>query len=45
MEISDDRDIFFKIPKSMGGKDDVANMAYIHKHCHQIYLERCRSKE
>lgn len=45
MEIGDDRDLFFKIPKSMGGKDDVPNMAYVHKHCNQIYLERCRSKE
>jgi RNA-directed DNA polymerase len=45
MEIGDDRDIFFKMPKSMGGKDDVPNMAYVHKHCQQIYLERCRSKE
>lgn len=45
MEISDDREIFFKVPKSMDGKDEVCNMAYVHKHCQQIYLERCRSKE
>ena len=45
MEISDDREVFFKVPKSMGGKDEVRNMAYVHKHCQQIYLERCRSKE
>lgn len=44
MEISDDREIFFKVPKSVGGKDEVPNMAYVHKHCQQIYLE-CRSKE
>ncbi len=44
MEISDDREIFFKVPKSAGGKDEVPNMAYVHKHCQQIYLE-CRSKE
>lgn len=44
MEISDDREIFFKVPKSTGGKDEVPNMAYVHKHCQQIYLE-CRSKE
>lgn len=44
MEISDDREIFFKVPKSKGGKDEVPNMAYVHKHCQQIYLE-CRSKE
>lgn len=45
MEISDDREVFFKVPKSMGGKGEVRNMAYVHKHCQQIYLERCRSKE
>lgn len=44
MEISDDREIFFKVAKSTGGKDEVPNMAYVHKHCQQIYLE-CRSKE
>jgi len=44
MEISDDREIFFKVPKSVGGKDEVPNMAYVHKHCQQFYLER-RSKE
>lgn len=44
MEISDDREIFLKVPKSTGGKDEVPNMAYVHKHCQQIYLE-CRSKE
>ncbi len=44
MEISDDGEIFFKVPKSVGGKDEVPNMAYVHKHCQQIYLE-CRSKE
>ena len=44
MEISDDREIFFKVPKPAGGKDEVPNMAYVHKHCQQIYLER-RSKE
>lgn len=44
MEISDDREIFFKVSKSVGGKDEVPNMAYVHKSCQQIYLER-RSKE
>lgn len=44
MEISDDREIFFKVAKSTGGKDEVPNMAYVHKYCQQIYLE-CRSKE
>ena len=40
MEISDEREIFYKIPKSMGGKDDVPNMAYAHKYCQSIFLER-----
>lgn len=44
MEIGVDREIFFKVAKSAGGKDEVPNMAYVHKHCQQIYLE-CRSKE
>lgn len=44
MEISDDREIFYKVAKSAGGKDEVPNMAYVHKSCQQIYLECC-SKE
>ncbi len=40
MDISDEREIFYKIPKSMGGKDEVQNMAYVHRHCQSIYLER-----
>ena len=40
MEISDEREIFYKIPKSMGGRDEVPNMAYVHKHCQSIFLER-----
>ena len=40
MEISDEREIFYKIPKSMGGKDDVPNMAYVHKYCQGVFLER-----
>ena len=40
MEVSDEREIFFKVPKSMGGMDEVSNMAYVHKHCQQIFLER-----
>ena len=38
MEISDEREIFYKIPKSMGGKDDVPNMAYVHKYCQGVFL-------
>ena len=30
MDISDEREIFFKVPKAMGGKDEVRNMAYVH---------------
>lgn len=40
MEINDEREIFFKVPKFMGGKDEVPNMAFVHKHCQQIFLER-----
>ena len=40
MEISDEREIFYKIPKSMGGKDDVPNMAYVHKYCQSVFQER-----
>ena len=40
MDISDEREIFFKVPKAMGGKDEVRNMAYVHRHCQQIFLER-----
>ena len=29
MEISDEREIFYKVPKSMGGKDEVRDMAYV----------------
>jgi len=44
MDISDEREIFFKVPMSKGGKDEVSNMAYVHKHCQILFLER-RSKE
>ena len=40
MDISDEKDIFYKVPKSMGGKDEVQNMAYVHKHCQIIFMER-----
>lgn len=40
MEVGEEREIFFKAPKSMGGRDEVSNMAYVHKHCQQIFLER-----
>jgi len=44
MDISDERKILFKVPKSEGGMDEVRNMAYIHNHCQLLYTER-RSKE
>lgn len=44
MDISDEREIFFKVPKSEGGKDEVRNMAYVHSHCQFLFTERC-SKE
>lgn len=44
MKISDNREIFFKIPKFLGGKDKVSNMAYVHSYCQKLYSER-RSKE
>lgn len=44
MEISEDREIFFKIPKSMGGTEAIDNMVYVHKYCNAFYYES-RSKE
>jgi len=40
IDIGEDKEIFYKVPKEMGGKDDVRNMAYVHRHCRMIYLER-----
>ena len=40
MDIRDEREIFFKVPKSKGGKEEVRNMAYIHKYCNQFHFER-----
>ena len=44
LSIHDEREIFYKLPKSKGGKDIVSNMAYVHSECQRIYVE-CRSKE
>ena len=44
LSIHDEREIFYKIPKSKGGKDIVSNMAYVHSECQRIYVES-RSKE
>ena len=40
MDIGEDKEIFFKTPIDIGGTDDVKNMAYVHKHCQYIFLER-----
>ena len=40
IDTSEDREIVYKIPMSMGGRDETANMAYVHKHCQTIFLER-----
>lgn len=45
MEISEDKEMFFNPPKTIGGKGDVTNMAYVHEYCNRLYFERCRSKE
>lgn len=44
MEVGEDKDIFFKTPKSMGGTETISNMAYVHKYCNALYFES-RSKE
>ena len=44
MNVTDDREIFFKIPKADGGVEEVSNMAYVHASCQRIYTES-RSKE
>ena len=40
IDTSEDREIVYKIPMSMGGRDEADNMAYVHKHCQTIFLER-----
>lgn len=45
MEISEDKEMFFTPQKTIGGKGDVTNMAYVHEYCNRLYFERCRSKE
>lgn len=44
LDIRDEREIFFKIPKNQGGKEENSNMAYVHAECQRIYVES-RSKE
>ena len=38
LDVGDDREIFFKTPKSQGGEECVNNMAYVHSHCNKIYF-------
>ena len=44
MEISEEKEIFFKVPKAVGGKEEIPNMAYVHSVCQRTFQER-RSKE
>ncbi|RRA63029.1 group II intron reverse transcriptase/maturase, partial [Streptococcus agalactiae] len=44
MELGEDREIFFKVPKSKGGVEEVDNMAYVHSYCQRLFIES-RSKE
>lgn len=44
MDVKEDREIFFKIPKTDGGMEEVSNMVYVHDSCQKIYAES-RSKE
>lgn len=38
LDIIEEREIFFKVPKSQGGQDTVENMAYVHKYCNTVYF-------
>lgn len=40
IDIGDDKEILYKVPKEVGGKDEVRNMAYVHRHCQIIFQER-----
>ena len=40
MDIHEEREIYYKVPRSMGGRDEVRNMAYVHHDCQTIFLER-----
>ncbi|HHU3801598.1 TPA: group II intron reverse transcriptase, partial [Streptococcus agalactiae] len=44
MELGEDREIFFKVPKSKGGVEEIDNMAYVHRYCQRLFIES-RSKE
>lgn len=44
MDIGEEREIIFKLPKALGGKEEIPNMAYVHSVCQKTFQER-RSKE
>ncbi|MFX3835042.1 HNH endonuclease, partial [Streptococcus suis] len=44
MELGEYREIFFKVPKSKGGVEEVDNMAYVNRYCQRLFIES-RSKE
>ncbi len=44
LDVGENREIFFKTPRFMGGTETIDNMVYVHKHCNAIYYES-RSKE
>ena len=41
MEISDEKEVFLKIPKFIGGKEEIGNMTYVHKQCQRNFLKCC----
>ncbi len=41
LDIRDDREIFFKVPKAAGGEEIVPNMVYVHAECQRLFVERC----
>ncbi len=44
IDIGEERETIFKLPKALGGKEEIPNMAYVHSVCQKIFQER-RSKE
>lgn len=36
LDVLEDREIFFKVPKCEGGEDTLNNMAYVHKYCNAL---------
>lgn len=39
ISLQENREIFFKIPKEQGGKEEVPNMVYVHSDCQRLYIE------